>query len=138
MHRKIEIKLRLEDKAAHAKLAAYLEKDLQATHHQENYFFDGAKQEITSTRTVLRCRFYNTDQRALLTMKVSHGKLLPLQAEQGVKARRHVQGKQELVGGIGRGSELEADIDPAKGRQLLKDPTQLLGMHIDFVHELQK
>ena len=49
-----------------------------------------------------------------------------------------MQGKQELVGGIGRGSELETDIDPAKGRQLLKDPTQLLGMHIDFVDDLQK
>ena len=72
MHRKIEIKLRLAGKEAHAKLAACLEKDLKATHHQENFFFDGANQEITSTRTVLRCRFYNTDQRALLTCKARH------------------------------------------------------------------
>ena len=66
----IEIKLRLPDKPAHHKVMALLEKDLTATHHQENFFFDGAKQEITSTRTVLRCRFYNRDEKALLTCKV--------------------------------------------------------------------
>ena len=66
----IEIKLRLPDQQAHHKVMALLEKDLMATHHQENYFFDGAKQEITSTRTVLRCRFYNKDEKALLTCKV--------------------------------------------------------------------
>lgn len=70
VHRKIEIKLRLADKQAHSKLAACLGKDLQATHHQENFFFDGAKQEISSTHTILRCRFYNVDQQALLTCKV--------------------------------------------------------------------
>ena len=70
VHRKIEIKLRLADKQAHSKLAACLEKDQQATHHQENFFFDGAKQESSSTHTILRCRFYNVDQQALLTCKV--------------------------------------------------------------------
>ena len=38
---------------------------------QENYFFDGAKRELSSQRFVVRTRFYNVDKRCLLTIKVS-------------------------------------------------------------------
>ena len=51
---------------------------------------------------------------------------------------QHMQGKQELVGGVGRGSELETEIDPINARQLLDQPNKLLNLHVDFVDELQK
>lgn len=65
----VEIKLRLADRAAHARVAEALRPAFRETHHQENYFFDGAKRELSSQRRVMRCRFYNTDKRALLTVK---------------------------------------------------------------------
>jgi hypothetical protein len=37
---------------------------------QENYFFDGSAQELGSRRAVLRIRFYDTDRKAVLTLKV--------------------------------------------------------------------
>ena len=37
---------------------------------QENYFFDGAGQELSSKRVVLRVRFYGGDKKAVLTLKV--------------------------------------------------------------------
>ncbi|KAK9800869.1 hypothetical protein WJX73_002996 [Symbiochloris irregularis] len=63
---------------------------------------------------LLKCRFYNDTERALLTLK----------------------GQQNLVGGIGRGTELETDIDPIKARALLQSPDDLLGMKIGFVDEV--
>lgn len=110
----VEIKLRLASREAHDRVAAALSAAHQATHQQENFFFDGSRQELTSSQSVLRCRFYNTDKRALLTCK----------------------GKQELVGGIGRGTELETDIDPIKARELLQHPDGLLQLKIDFVDNL--
>ena len=65
----VEIKLRLADRAAHERVAQALRPAFRETHHQENYFFDGAKRELSSRRCVMRCRFYNTDKRALLTVK---------------------------------------------------------------------
>ena len=46
------------------------------------------------------------------------------------------QGQQKLVDGIGRGTELETDIDPVKARDLLTSPDELLHMRIDFVDEV--
>ena len=65
----MEIKLRLADRAAHARVAEALRPAFRETHHQENFFFDGARRELSSRRCVMRCRFYNTDKRALLTVK---------------------------------------------------------------------
>lgn len=68
------MKLRLANAAAHGKLAAALAADAvggcKAVHQQENYFFDGSGQELSSKRVVLRVRFYNTDAKALITVKV--------------------------------------------------------------------
>ena len=66
----VEIKLRLADEDQHRRLAEALKPHLRETHDQENFFFDGADQELSSRHTVLRCRFYNIDKRALLTIKV--------------------------------------------------------------------
>ena len=72
----MEIKLRLADREAHGKVAEALRAHFRETHKQENFFFDGAKRELSSKRTVVRCRFYNIDKRALLTIKVSSSVLL--------------------------------------------------------------
>jgi uncharacterized protein YjbK len=37
---------------------------------QENFFFDGPGRELNSRRVVLRLRFYDTDKKAVLTLKV--------------------------------------------------------------------
>lgn len=37
---------------------------------QENYFFDGPSKELNSRLVVLRLRFYDTDKKAVLTLKV--------------------------------------------------------------------
>ena len=66
----MEIKLRIKDAEAHAKLAAALKSSFRTRHEQENYYFDGSKAELSKTRTILRVRFYNFDKKALLTIKV--------------------------------------------------------------------
>ena len=66
----VEIKLRLPSKEAHDKVAKQLKDVFRETHQQENFFFDGVNGELSSQRVVLRCRFYNHDKRALVTLKV--------------------------------------------------------------------
>ena len=66
----VEVKLRLPDAAAHAALAAALAPGFRRTLQQENYFFDGPSQELTSKRVVLRVRFYDEDAKAVITVKV--------------------------------------------------------------------
>ena len=68
----MEIKLRLPNKEAHDAVAAQLKDSFRETHQQENFFFDGVKGELSSQRVVLRCRFYNKDKRAIVTLKVLH------------------------------------------------------------------
>ena len=66
----VEIKLRLPSKEAHDQVAHQLKSSYRETHNQENFFFDGKNGELSSKRVVLRCRFYNHDKRALVTLKV--------------------------------------------------------------------
>ncbi len=66
----MEIKLRLPNKEAHDRVAHELRSGFRETHHQENYFFDGKNGELGKQRQVLRCRFYNHDKRAIVTLKV--------------------------------------------------------------------
>ena len=65
----VEIKLRLPSKEAHDRVAHELRESYRETHKQENYFFDGPGKELSAQRSVLRCRFYNHDKRALVTLK---------------------------------------------------------------------
>lgn len=67
------MKLRLAGAEAHAKLAAALAPHYRTTHEQENFFFDGTAQELSSHRVVLRVRFYNKDRKAVVTLKVGGG-----------------------------------------------------------------
>ena len=66
----MEIKLRLPSKEAHDRVAHELRGSFREEHAQENYFFDGGERELSGQRAVLRCRFYNHDKRALVTLKV--------------------------------------------------------------------
>lgn len=65
----VEIKLRLPSKEAHDAVAMQLKDSFRETHQQENFFFDGVNGELSSQRVVLRCRFYNHDKRAIVTLK---------------------------------------------------------------------
>ncbi len=69
----VEIKLRLPSKEAHDRVAHELRSSFRETHNQENYFFDGKNGELSKQRMVLRCRFYNHDKRAIVTLKVTRG-----------------------------------------------------------------
>lgn len=113
----VEVKLRLPDAASHASVVAALKAagcPRTATHHQENFFFDGPGGELRAERAVLRVRFYDTDRRALITLK----------------------GKQILVDGIGRGSEVEADApDPKAARAWVAAPDGLLQADIPLVRD---
>lgn len=67
----MEVKLRLPDRAAYDKAALLFGgSNTQAVYAQENFFFDGSKQELSSKKTILRLRFYNTDEKAVFTIKV--------------------------------------------------------------------
>ncbi|CAK0783688.1 hypothetical protein CVIRNUC_006887 [Coccomyxa viridis] len=112
----VEIKLRLPNKEAHDAVAAQLKDSFRETHQQENFFFDGVKGELSSQRVVLRCRFYNKDKRAIVTLK----------------------GGQVITEGVGRGSEVEDDVDPMAARDFLEDPSKLLQVDLPFIKDLQK
>lgn len=83
----VEVKIRLPDRASYDSVTQLLSSGLQATHEQENFFFDGSNKELNSQRAVLRLRFYDVDKKAVITVKVQmfpcycHGcPLLNLQA----------------------------------------------------------
>jgi adenylate cyclase class IV len=103
-HEEVEVKLRIPDSASFAAVKDVLLPSYKITHDQENHFFDGAQQELSSQKVVLRVRFYGGDQKAVITCK----------------------GKQVLKGGIGRAPEEEEEVDPGAAREFLKDPNALL------------
>ncbi|CAM6044620.1 unnamed protein product [Sphagnum compactum] len=107
----VEIKLRLPDGATHEKVASLLGPRHEVTYLQENVFFDGVAQELSSKRTVLRLRFYNGDERCVATLK----------------------GKAVIIDGISRGTEVEEDIDVAIGRACVSDPLQLVDIDCKLI-----
>lgn len=84
------MKLRLADAASHQKVASLLAPSHEVTHLQENVFFDGVNQELSSQRMVLRLRFYNETERCVVTLK----------------------GKAVIIDGISRGSEVRRERFP--------------------------
>ena len=201
-------------------MAKQLKDSFRETHQQENFFFDGVNSELSSQRVVLRCRFYNHDKRAIVTLKVlvngrghepaelqavpsasltgtltigsadfclaplsraenvfvgeshspplvsvscsvlshaQHGKTIalkcmmtvnscwalflrevaPEQTHQGVWVGQ-TQGGQVIKDGVGRGSEVEDDVDPKAAREYLSSPDKLLQVDLPFIKELQK
>ncbi|GAB4823572.1 hypothetical protein N2152v2_010618 [Parachlorella kessleri] len=112
----VEVKLRLAGAEAHAKLAKALQASYRITHEQENFFFDGSKQELSSQRVVLRVRFYGIDKKAVITLK----------------------GRQVLKDGIGRAPEEEEGVDPLQARVFLTDPSRLLHLDIPLMAKLRE
>ncbi|KAL6752361.1 CYTH-like domain-containing protein [Haematococcus lacustris] len=101
----VEVKIRLPDQAAHAKVLQLLAAGRTASYAQENYFFDGTQRELEGQRAVLRLRFYNQDEKATITIK----------------------GKQVLAEGIGRATEVEEQVaDVQAARQWLTQPDAML------------
>eukprot|EP01024_Parvocaulis_polyphysoides_P054621 TRINITY_DN5525_c0_g6_i1.p2 TRINITY_DN5525_c0_g6~~TRINITY_DN5525_c0_g6_i1.p2 ORF type:complete len:198 (-),score=33.02 TRINITY_DN5525_c0_g6_i1:332-925(-) len=111
----VEVKLRLPQ-VAHTSLIEVLKPYYQTTYFQENYFFDGQNKELSAQRVVLRLRFYNKDEKAVVTIK----------------------GRQVLKDGVGRASEQEADVDPNLAREFLNNPEGLLNLDIALMKELKR
>lgn len=112
----VEVKLRIPDAACFAALRDMLLPCFRRAHEQENCFFDGASQELSSRHVVLRLRFYDVDRKAVMTMK----------------------GKQILQGGIGSALEVEEEIDVKLARQYLEDPSSMLTSEISVIKKLKE
>jgi adenylate cyclase class IV len=91
----VQVKLRLTGKPAHDSLVERLADSRQHVYEQENFFFDGSNAELTSNRCVMRLRFFNTDEKAVITVK----------------------GKMTVTDGVGRAMEEEAAVDPKTARR---------------------
>jgi uncharacterized protein YjbK len=105
----VEIKLRLPDAAAHAAVQSHFRPSstphATTIHDQENFFFDGTRGELSTTRTVLRIRLYHGDHpKATLTLK----------------------GKAVVEGGVSRSMEVEEPLDYTLAKQCIAEPDHLL------------
>ena len=66
----IEVKLRLKSSEDHRKVCdRFGVEGHKAKYFQENYFFDGNQKELGSQRVVLRIRFYNMNEKCVITVK---------------------------------------------------------------------
>lgn len=103
------MKLRLPTKAGHDKLVHLLSDNVKAVFKQENFFFDGEKGELSGNRCIMRLRFFNVDEKAVLTVK----------------------GKMIVSEGVGRAEEEEAEVDVKLARsEYLQDPSEILKLDI--------
>lgn len=100
----VEVKLRIPDSASFAAAKSLFLPSFKNVLNQENHFFDGSNEELSSQKVVLRIRFYNSDQKAIITCK----------------------GKQVLKDGIGRAPEEEEEIDVQIARSFVQDPDAML------------
>ena len=96
----VEVKLRLPDAIAHRHVTTILTPFHVTTHRQENNFFDGASNELSSHRAILLLRFADTNPRCVVTLKA----------------------KAVVVDGVSRVEEDEEVLDAAIGRECLVEP----------------
>eukprot|EP00892_Ulva_mutabilis_P010515 jgi/Ulvmu1/7836/UM004_0066.1 len=109
MPTEVEVKLRLPTKEAHDKLVEVLSDNVKKVYEQENFFFDGENAELSQKRCVMRLRFFNVDEMAVLTVK----------------------GKMTMSEGVGRAQEDEADVDVAQARtHFMENPSAMLDLEI--------
>ncbi|OWM65958.1 triphosphate tunnel metalloenzyme 3-like isoform X2 [Punica granatum] len=99
----VEVKLRLPDAAAHGRVLSLFGPFRRETLRQENFFFDGSENELSSKRAVLRVRFYNGQARCVVSLKA----------------------KAILIDGISRVEEEEEEMDPMLGRECVAEPEKL-------------
>jgi|UniRef100_A0A2N9EKI2 inorganic triphosphatase YgiF len=93
----VEVKLRLPNAIAHRHITTILTPFHVTTHHQENNFFDGSSNELSSHRAILHLRFADTNPRYVITLKV----------------------KAVVVDGVSHVEEDEGVLDAAIGRECL-------------------
>uniref|UniRef100_A0A2N9G525 CYTH domain-containing protein n=1 Tax=Fagus sylvatica TaxID=28930 RepID=A0A2N9G525_FAGSY len=96
----VEVKLRLPDAIAHRHVTTVLTPFHVTTHRQENNFFNGSSNELSSRRAILRLRFADTNPRCVVTLKA----------------------KVVIVDGVSRVEEDEEVLDTAIGRECLAEP----------------
>ena len=78
-------------------------------YEQENFFFDGQNGELSAKRCVMRLRFFNVDEKAVLTVK----------------------GKMIVSEGVGRAQEDEDEVDVNQARtDFLRSPSVMLDLNI--------
>jgi uncharacterized protein YjbK len=111
----VEVKLRIPDSASFAAAKSLFLPSFKNVLNQENHFFDGSNEELSSQKVVLRIRFYNSDQKAVITCK----------------------GKQVLKDGIGRAPEEEEEIDVQKARNFIQDPDAMLLYDSNLITKLK-
>ncbi|MED6151217.1 hypothetical protein PIB30_116759 [Stylosanthes scabra] len=99
----VEVKLRLPNADSHRRVTALLAPFHAATYRQRNLFFDGAESELSSKRAVLRLRFYNDDERCVVSLKA----------------------KAVLVDGVSHVEEDEEDLSPRVGLDCVAEPGKL-------------
>lgn len=111
------MKLRLPTKAGHDKLIGLLSDNLKTVYEQENFFFDGTQGELSGNRCVMRLRFFNTDEKAVLTVK----------------------GKMVMSEGVGRAEENEEEVDVGRARsEFLLNPSIMLDLDISPVNAAKR
>jgi len=100
----VEIKLRLPDQDAYNRVGEALRAHHRGGFEQENLFFDGPNRELNAERVVLRLRLYDGNKKAVVTLK----------------------GKQILVNGVGRASEVEEEVPIEAALRFREDPSLML------------
>mmetsp|Transcript_14760 Transcript_14760/g.41565 ORF Transcript_14760/g.41565 Transcript_14760/m.41565 type:complete len:219 (+) Transcript_14760:110-766(+) len=113
----VEIKLRLPSRAAYDAVAALLAPSWAQDHVLEDFYFDGSGGELDAALLALRCRIYDHDKRAMLTVK----------------------GKPVMHEGVSRASEAEEELpDPAAARAFVSDPRALFGLELKLIEDCRR
>jgi len=112
----VEIKLRIPDAASFASLNQNLVPCFRRAHDQKNYFFDGARKELSSKHAVLRVRFYDGKRKAIITCK----------------------GRQKLEGGVGTAAEEEESVDPELAHTFLSNPAALADLDSPLMNKIRE
>ncbi|GMY27523.1 triphosphate tunel metalloenzyme 3-like [Fagus crenata] len=96
----VEVKLRLPDATTHCHVTTVLTPFHVTTHRQENNFFNGSSNELSSRQAVLHLRFADTNPHCVITLKA----------------------KAVIVDGVSRVEEDEKVLDVAIGQECLAEP----------------
>uniref|UniRef100_A0A2N9GXG8 CYTH domain-containing protein n=1 Tax=Fagus sylvatica TaxID=28930 RepID=A0A2N9GXG8_FAGSY len=96
----VEVKLRLPDAITHRHVTTVLTPFHVTTHRQENNFFDGSSNKLSSHQAILRLRFTDTNPCCIVTLKA----------------------KAVIVDGVSRVEEDEEVLDTAISRECLAEP----------------
>ena len=112
----VEVKLRLADQAAHDTMVDLLKADQTHLYRQHNLFYDGPKRELSSQRTVLRVRWFNDDEKVVITVK----------------------GKMAVTDGVGRAAEDEDEVPVDTAREFEANPNKILQVDLPVIKSLKE